>query len=167
MEEHDYPGIRFMLEASLDKIRQAIKIDISTGNVITPGAMEYSYNLMFEERIISLWTYNLETMLAEKLETIMARGTANTRMRDFYDVHVISRQESYDPSTLKRAFLATSSKRNTMDQISNFRKILETVEFDDAMKRQWENFRQESFFVGDLTWVEVMESVKLLAKSVL
>ena len=89
MEEHDYPGIRFMLVASLDTMLQAIKIDISTGDVITPGAVEYSYNLMFEERAISLWTYNLETLLAEKLETIMARGIANTRMRDFYDIHVI------------------------------------------------------------------------------
>lgn len=83
MEEHDYPGIRFMLETSLENLRQAIKIDISTGDIITPGAVEYSYKLMFEDRAISLWTYNLETLLAEKLETIMARGPVNTRMRDF------------------------------------------------------------------------------------
>ena len=70
MEEHDYPGIRFMLETSLDNLRQAIKIDISTGDIITPGAVEYSYKLMFEDRSISLWTYNLETLLAEKLETM-------------------------------------------------------------------------------------------------
>lgn len=70
MEEHDYPGIRFMLEATLDKMRQAVKIDISTGDIITPGAVEYSYNLMFEDRSISLWTYNLETLLAEKLEPL-------------------------------------------------------------------------------------------------
>ena len=92
MEDHDYPGIRFMLEATLDKLRQAIKIDISTGDVITPKAVEYSYKLMFDERSISIWTYNLETLLGEKLETIMARETANTRMRDFYDVYVLSEQ---------------------------------------------------------------------------
>ena len=104
MEEHDYPGIRFMLEATLDKLQQAIKIDISTGDVITPGAVEYAYPLMFEERSISLWTYNLETLLAEKLETILARGTANTRMRDFYDIHVISGQKNYNPAVLNEAF---------------------------------------------------------------
>ena len=104
MEEHDYPGIRVMLEATLDKMRQAVKIDISTGDIITPGAVEYSYNLMFEERAISIWTYNLETLLAEKLETIMARGTANTRMRDFYDIYTISRQEAFNKEVLKRAF---------------------------------------------------------------
>ena len=167
MEEHDYPGIRFMLEATLDNLRQTIKIDISTGDIITPGAVEFSYNLMLEDRAISLWTYNLETLLAEKLETIMARGTANTRMRDFYDIHIISQQEPYDLVILKRAFLATSSKRNTTDQIPDFRIILATVESDGVMRRQWENFRKESFFIGELTWDEVMESVKLLAESVL
>ena len=167
MEEHDYPGIRFMLEATLDNLRQAIKIDISTGDIITPGAVEYSYNLMFEDRAISLWTYNLETLLAEKLETIMARGTTNTRMRDFYDIHVIGRQEPFDSMILKRAVLATSNKRNTMDQIPDFGTILANVESDNVMRRQWENFQKESFFIGELTWDEVMQSVKLLAESVL
>lgn len=167
MEEHDYPGIRFTLEATLDNLRQVIKIDISTGDIITPGAIEYSYNLMFEERAISLWTYNLETLLAEKLETIMARGTANTRMRDFYDIHIISHQETFDTTILKKAFLATSSKRNTSDQILDFRKILMTVESEEVMRRQWDNYQKESFFIGNLTWDEVMESVKLLAESVL
>jgi len=167
MEEHDYPGIRFMLEASLDRMRQAIKIDISTGDIITPGAVEYSYNLMFEERAISLWTYNLETLLAEKLETIMARGTANTRMRDFYDIHVISNQESFDRDVLKKAFLATSDTRNTTIQIPDFRDILSTVESDETMKKQWESFKEDSFFVGDLSWEEVMASVKALAETVI
>ncbi len=164
MEEHDYPGIRFMLETFLDKMRQAIKIDISTGDIITPGAVEYSYNLMFEERAISLWTYNLETLLAEKLETIMARGTANTRMRDFYDIHLISNQESFDRDVLKKAFLATSDKRNTTIQIPDFRNILSAVEADETMKKQWESFKEDSFFVGELSWEEVMASVKALAE---
>ena len=135
MEEHDYPGIRVMLEATLDNLRQAIRIDISTGDIITPGAVEYSYNLMFEERAIALWTYNLETLLAEKLETIMSRGTSNTRMRDFYDIYIISRQEQIESAILKSAFLATSSKRNTADQISDFRNILSTVYLDEVMRQ--------------------------------
>ena len=167
MEGHDYPGIRFMLEATLDRMRQAIKIDISTGDIITPRAIEYSYNLMFEERAISLWTYNLETLLAEKLETIMARGTANTRMRDFYDIYVITRQESIDRTVLKRAFLATSDKRKTTNQISDFRSILSAVESDETMKVQWENFKKDSFFVGELSWEEIMASVKVLAEDVI
>ena len=163
MEEHDYPGIRVMLEATLDKLRQAVKIDISTGDIITPRAVEYSYRLMFEDRSISMWTYNLETLLAEKLETIMARGTANTRMRDFYDIYTISRQEVFNKEVLKRAFLATSTKRNTTRQIPDIKNIIAEVASDDTMASQWENFRKESFFVGELSWNDVIESVKVLS----
>lgn len=166
MEEHDYPGIRVMLEATLDKMRQAVKIDISTGDIITPGAVEYSYTLMFEDRSISMWTYNLETLLAEKLETIMARGTVNTRMRDFYDIYTISRQEIFNKEVLKRAFLATSAKRNTARQIPDLKNIIAAVASDDTMALQWENFQKESFFVGELSWNDVIESVKVLSLSV-
>ncbi len=166
MEEHDYPGIRVMLEATLDKMRQAVKIDISTGDIITPGAVEYSYSLMFEDRSISMWTYNIETLLAEKLETIMARGTANTRMRDFYDIYTISEQEVFNKEVLKRAFLATSTKRNTIRQISDLQNIIAKVASDDTMAAQWENFREASFFVGELSWNDVIESVHVLASAV-
>ena len=167
MEEHDYPGIRFMLEASLDNLRQAIKIDISTGDIITPSAVEFSYHLMFEDRSISLLTYNLETLLAEKMETIMSRGLANTRMRDFYDIHVISCQRFFDQEVLKNAFYATSEKRETVGQISDFIDILSSIESDEVMKSQWENFKNDSFFVGELSWPEVMESVKDLAEIII
>jgi len=167
MDEHDYPGIRFMLEAKLDNMLQVIKIDISTGDVITPEAVKYSYQLMFEERAISLWAYNMETLLAEKLETIMARGTANTRMRDFYDIHVISRQKTIDTEILKTAFIATSIKRNTTDLISDFQGILFQVLTDDTMRAQWDSFRRSSFFVGKLSWDEVMMSVKELVENIM
>ena len=155
------------MKATMDNMRQVFKIDITTGDVITPRAVEYSYNLMFEDRAISIWTYNLETLLAEKLETIMARSTANTRMRDFYDIHVIGQQETFDAEILKKAFNATSEKRNTARQIPDFRNILLIVESDDAMRKQWERFRESSFFVGDLTWDEIMGSVKDLSEIIL
>lgn len=167
MEEHDYPGIRFMLNATLDRMRQALKIDISTGDVITPKAVEFSYSLMFEDRVISIWTYNLETLLAEKLETIMARGTANTRMRDFYDIHVISQQEIIDRQILKSAFLATSEKRNTIKQLPDFRDILRSVEHSSEMMKMWDGFQKESFFVSSLLWKDVVESVRKLVEYVL
>lgn len=166
IEEHDYPGIRVMLEASLDTMRQTIKVDISTGDIITPDVVEYSYNLMFEERAISLWTYNLETLLAEKLETIMTRGTANTRMRDFYDIHILYYQAAFDMTVLKKAFLATSEKRHTSSQIPDFMNVLHTIESDDHMKTQWERFKENSFYVGEISWAEVMKSVKALTESV-
>lgn len=167
MEEHDYSGIRFMLEATMDNLRQAIKIDISTGDVITPRAVEYSYHLMFEDRSISLLTYNLETLLAEKMETIMSRGTANTRMRDFYDIYVISHQKSFDQGVLRDAFYATSEKRETVVQIPDFMDTISSIESDEVMRSQWENFKNDSFFVGELSWAEVMASVRSLAEIII
>ena len=165
MEGHDYPGIRFMLEASLDKMKQVIKVDISTGDIITPGAVEYSYKLMFEDRSISIWTYNLETLLGEKLETIMARETANTRMRDFYDIHILMNQKTVDYKLLKSAFLATSEKRATTALVSRFDEILEEVRMDKTMESLWKKYRKENFFVGDLTWEDVNQSVKKLKEA--
>lgn len=166
MEEHDYPGTRFTLEASLENLRQAIKIDISTGDIITPGAVQFSYPLMFEDRSISLWTYNLETLLAEKLETIMSRSTANTRMRDFYDIHVISKQHNFQKETLKDAFTATSTKRKTFSQLAAFKDILQILKNDKNMQTLWENYRNNTFFVGELSWSDVMASVQKLAEVV-
>lgn len=167
MEEHDYPGIRFMLEASLDNLRQVIKIDISTGDVITPHPVPYSYRLMFEDRVIALWSYNLETLLGEKLETIMARETANTRMRDFYDIHVLMQQATIDYKMLHDAFMATSLKRNTTDMLPRFDAILDEIRSDAAMEAMWNKYRRDNFFVGELTWAEVNESVKRLKAAAL
>ena len=164
MEEHDYPGLRFVLEARLDQLQQSIKIDISTGDVITPAAVSHSYPLMFEDRSIAILTYNLETLLAEKMETIMARGTANTRMRDFYDIHVLLNRQKIDNDILKEAFLATSRKRNTDSQIPEMAEIIQQVETDTEMQKRWTNYRKDSLYVGELLWETVMKSVKDLSE---
>ena len=161
MEEHDYPGLRYLLEMTLDRLQERIKIDISTGDVITPGAVEYSFKLMFEDRRISLWTYNLETVFGEKLETMMARGTANTRMRDFYDVYVLYRQEkeNLNKETLIKAFNATSEKRNTTALIADLPRILQEVLDDETMRRNWDSYKRNNYYVEDLPWDKAMESV--------
>ena len=166
MEGHDYPGIRFMLETKLDNMRQIIKIDISTGDIITPKAVEYSYKLMFEDRSISIWTYNLETLIGEKLETIMARGITNTRMRDFYDIHVLLHEKKLDYSVLKDAFMATSRKRGSEHLLPDFDEILDSVHLDSNMKEMWEKFRSDNFFVGDISWDDVNQSVLKLKNNV-
>ncbi len=168
MEEHDYPGIRYILDVTLDKLQEIIKIDVSTGDIITPGAIEYSFKLMFEDRRISLWTYNLETVLGEKLETMMARGTANTRMRDFYDVFVLYRQEKscLSATTLSSAFVATSEKRNTTALILDLMKILQEVHESPEMLKSWEGYKRNNYYVEDLSWDKAMEAVIELARSI-
>jgi len=89
MDEADYPGVRISMNCFYDNIRIPMKLDISTGDVITPKEIAFKYQLMFEKREIALLAYNIETVLAEKIETIIARNITNTRMRDFYDIHVL------------------------------------------------------------------------------
>ena len=89
MDEAEYPGVRVSMETMFDGVRTPFKIDISTGDAITPREVRYRFHLMFEERAIEILAYSLETVLAEKLETVISRATTNTRMRDFYDLHIL------------------------------------------------------------------------------
>lgn len=158
MEVFDYPGIRMMIEANLERMRQSFKIDISIDDAITPDAVEYEYKLMFEDRTISVLTYNLETLLAEKMQTILVRGIANTRMRDFYDVYVILnvKEEQVDLSTLKAAFDATCKRRETLFEKEEMEIILANIETDLGLAEMWGKFEAAYHFVGELDWEEVV-----------
>ena len=111
----EYPGIRFTMNAVMGKLVTPMKIDISTGDVITSRAIEYNYKLLLDDRSISLWSYNLETILAEKLQTVLARGLLNTRMRDFYDIKTVLSiyEQDIDADVMKKAFEANCKKRST------------------------------------------------------
>ena len=159
MDDFDYPGVRIMLEATLEKMRQSLKLDISTDDVITPSAVGYEYKLMFEDRTIHLLTYNVETLLAEKIQTILARGIANTRMRDFYDIYEITKREKIDIHTLQAAFLATCKKRETLFSENEMNNILTKISEDDSMPQMWDRFRRKNYFVGELQWEEVSGKV--------
>lgn len=115
MDEMDYPGIRVTLNAFLGNMPVPMKIDISTGDVITPREIHHQYKLLLEDRSILLWSYNLETLLSEKLQTVLARGLLNTRMRDFYDLYELFRLycDKIDIATFKTAFTVTCAKRDT------------------------------------------------------
>ena len=161
MTDFEYPGIRMMLEATLDRMRQAIKLDISTDDVITPAAVDYEYKLMFEERTISLLTYNKETLLAEKIQTILARGIANTRLRDFYDVHSVMNMynETVSKEILVEAFQATCKKRETVFTKTEVADTLALIEKNEGMALMWEQFRKKNYFVGELEWESVLQDV--------
>ncbi|MDE6737863.1 MAG: nucleotidyl transferase AbiEii/AbiGii toxin family protein [Lachnospiraceae bacterium] len=161
MTDFEYPGVRMMLEAVLERMRQVIKIDISTDDVITPSAVEYEYKLMFEDRKIPLLAYNVETLLAEKIQTILVRGIANTRLRDFYDIYEIMKicAVKVDSGILVQAFRATCKKRETMFSKEEMSEILTMIEKDARMAGMWEQFRKRNYYVGDLEWKEVLNGV--------
>lgn len=166
MEEHEYPGLRFMLDGFLDHMRQPIKIDISAGDIVTPRAIEYQYTLMFEDRTISVLAYNIETVLAEKMETILSRAEANTRMRDFYDIYVLLKEKrgSIHENVLREAFSETCRRRNSSNIIAATESILESVGISTTMRKQWNNYCTSSFYVGNLRWQEAVNSVYDLAQ---
>lgn len=164
MEGHEYEGLRFMIECSMDRLKQTIKIDISTGDEITPGAIEYKLPLIIEDRTIELWAYNLETLLAEKLETIMVRAEANTRMRDFYDIHVLLEQDAVTiyRDTMKAAFYATCNKRGSIELIGTIDDVINKITDDETMRQLWNNYRKTNYYVGALEWEEVIGSARKL-----
>lgn len=164
MEGHEYEGIRFMIECMIDKLKQTIKVDISTGDEITPRAVAYKLPLIIEDRSINLWAYNLETLLAEKLETVMVRAEANTRMRDFYDIHVLLEQDAVtiDRGTMKSAFYATCKRRESTEQIVTIDDVINKIADDEVMKQQWKNYQKTNYYVGALEWEDVIESTRKL-----
>ena len=164
MEGHEYEGIRFMIECTMDKLKQTIKVDISTGDEITPRAVAYKLPLIIEDRSINLWAYNLETLLAEKLETIMVRAEANTRMRDFYDIHVLLEQDvvTIGRDTMKSAFYATCKRRESTERIVTIDDVINKIADDEVMKQQWKNYRKNNYYVGTLEWDDVIGSTRTL-----
>lgn len=168
MEGHEYEGVRFMIECSLDRLKQIIKIDISTGDEITPREISYKLPLVLEDRMLDLWAYNIETLLSEKLETIMVRAEANTRMRDFYDIHILlEHKENINYKTLKNAFDATCKYRCSEDKIQNLRAVIDAVYDSKTMAMQWENYRKDNDYVDELKWYNVVDSVRKLIEMVI
>lgn len=156
MDEFEYPGIRIQLIGFLGKIKQPFKIDISTDDEITPRAIEYDYQLMFEDRTISLCSYNVETLLAEKLQTVLARNVANTRMRDFFDIYSISKQVSYSEDTLRKAFLATCKKRGTEFDSDRIKTLIEQIRKSGDLSVEWGYFVKKNYYANTEEWNDIV-----------
>ena len=168
MDEMEYPGIRFTMNAVLGKLITPMKIDISTGDAITPRAVEFSYKLLLEDRSISLWTYNLETILVEKLQTVLARGVLNTRMRDFYDIKTLLDiyEQKIDEDVLKAAFDATCRKRGTENLKTDAPRIIASIESDGQLYTLWETYQKKYPYAAEISFADIMESTKTLSEKI-
>lgn len=168
MEESEYPGVRVIMETEFDKVITPLKIDISTGDVITPKEVRYSFKLMLDDRTIDVWAYNLETVLAEKLETIIRRGLANTRMRDFYDIYILQQiyGDSISSAVLFDALNATSGKRESLEFLEDAADILNEVEENPIMEKLWLSYQKSFSYAADISWHIIMESVRALYRLV-
>lgn len=164
MDEMEYPGIRFTMNAIMGKLITPMKIDISTGDVITPRAIEYPYKLLLDDRSIRLWSYNLETILAEKLQTVLARSLLNTRMRDFYDIRTLLSiyEQEIDENVLKDAFKATCKKRKTENLKAEGSQIITAIEGDVQLHNLWKSYQKKYPYAADISYEDIMESTKSL-----
>ena len=164
MDEADYPGVRVSMETEFDGVRTPLKIDISTGDVITPKEIQYNFKLMLEDRSINIWAYNLETVMAEKLETVISRNITNTRMRDYYDIHILLKlyESSLDTKILGEALQATAKKRETEYHLKEAQEIFTEIQNDYNMEKLWKGYQKKFSYAQDISWEMVMESVRVL-----
>ena len=167
-EDDEYGGYRVSLLGNYHPMAVPLKIDITTGDKITPREMVYKFNLMFEERSINVLAYTVETILAEKLETIISRGDQNTRLRDFYDVYILNtlQKKNIDSQILKEAFSATVKKRGTEHIVANYKEIIETVLTSSVMKDQWARYQREFDYAKDISFEDTCTAVQKLVDEV-
>lgn len=164
MDEMEYPGIRVTMNANVGRLITPLKIDISTGDVITPRAIEFNYDLLLEDRSISLWSYNLETILAEKLQTVLARGILNTRMRDFYDIRMLldTYKDKVNKAVLKDAFAATCKKRGTDHLQEQAEEIIKIIEAHEQLQVLWRAYEKKYSYAADIDYASVISGVRKL-----
>ncbi len=164
MDEMEYPGIRVTMNANVGRLITPLKIDISTGDVITPRAIEFNYDLLLEDCSISLWSYNLETILAEKLQTVLARGILNTRMRDFYDIRMLldTYKDKVNKAVLKDAFAATCKKRGTDHLQEQAEEIIKIIEANEQLQVLWRAYQKKYSYAAEIDYASVISGVRKL-----
>ena len=166
MEEADYPGVRVSMETKFDGVITPLKIDISTGDIITPREIKYNFNLMLENRTIEVWAHNLETVLAEKLETVISRNVTNTRMRDFYDIYILQKLygEQLSKDVLWDALVATAKKRETLEQIEteDIDEVFDEIQSSSVMENLWKAYQRNYSYSADIPWHTIMKSIRTL-----
>ena len=166
-EDDDYGGYRITFKANyMESMPVIMKIDITTGDKITYKEIKYSFNLMLEDRKIQIWSYNLETVIAEKFESIIKRGILGTRIRDYYDVYMLlnTQTKNINFNTLKDAIYSTAEYRNTINIIKDWSKIIEQLDNSDIMKKQWERYKKDNFYAKEIKYEELIESLKQVGK---
>lgn len=168
MDNMEYPGIRIHMDAKLENLIVPIKIDISTGDVITPREIKYEYPLLLEERSIQLWSYNLETILAEKIQTILSRSTLNTRMRDFYDVTALFNRykDSINYENLASAFNKTCIKRESLSLLDEANDILDSIESDSNLQNLWNSYCKKQKYANHIEFSTNLETIEYLIKQI-
>ena len=158
-----YGGYCVRLDAKYDTIITPLSIDILTGDIITPDAVKYEFTGIFDDRIrILLWGYNIETVMAEKIETILSRGVFTTRPRDFYDVYILGTTQEFDTRVLKDALRATAIHRGSIDRIADVEGIIKQLSASEDLKNMWSKYQKKFTYATDISYDSIIRVLMML-----
>lgn len=163
-EEELYSEFEVNLKAEFDGLKTNLMIDITTGDVITYEEIEFKYSTLFDNEIINIMTYNYETIIAEKFESIISRNIDNTRMKDYYDLYMFVhlKWDDINKDTLRKAIFNTSKARETLDYINNANKYIELISDDSRLKALWNSYQNNYEYVKDIKFVDVINAIKII-----
>ena len=163
-EEELYSGFEVNLKAEFDGLKTNLMIDITTGDVITYEEIEFKYSTLFDNEIINIMTYNYETIIAEKFESIISRNIDNTRMKDYYDLYMFVhlKWDDINKDTLRKAIFNTSKARETLDYINNANKYIELISDDSRLKALWNSYQNNYEYVKDIKFVDVIKIINAM-----
>ena len=168
-EEELYSGFEVNLKAEFDGLKTNLMIDITTGDVITYKEVEFKYNTLFDKETINIMTYNYETIIAEKFESIISRNIDNTRMKDYYDLYMFVNLKWNDinKETLRKAIINTSKNRETLSYIENANDYINLIEDDSELKLLWNNYQKNYEYAKDISFEDTIKSIKIISKIVI
>ena len=165
-EDDIYSNFRVHIDARYGKINSPMKIDITTGDEITPAAIQYDYPFLFEDKTVPVMAYTLETILAEKYETIIRRNIGTTRARDFYDLHMLYRERKSEirGDVLRLAVAHTAKKRGSDRELTDWAEIVQDIREEPALVLLWHNYAVENPYIGKLQFSEVVDTVEQIGR---
>lgn len=161
-EEELYSGFEVNLKTEFDGLKTNLMIDITTGDVITYKEVEFKYSTIFENETINIMTYNYETIIAEKFESIISRNIDNTRMKDYYDLYMFVNLKWNDinKDTLRKVIINTSKARETLDYIDNASKYIELISNDSRLKSLWNSYQNNYEYAKDIEFIDTINAIK-------
>ena len=160
-EGDEYTGYRVSVTANYAPMAVPLKLDITTGDVITPKEISFAYPMMLEDRTISVLAYNLETILAEKLESVISRSDQNTRPRDYYDIYILYRlwKNNVNMHNLQCALKATGGKRGSVNLLTEYKRIMEVVVNSEVMSKQWKKYQKDFAYASEVSFKDACNTV--------
>ena len=159
-----YSGYRASILCQLENIKQMVHLDIATGDIVTPHPIHYDYKSLFEDDHFPIIAYPIETIIAEKLQTIYSRNFLNSRSKDFYDIYILSKlkREEIDTLQLQLAIKRTFAFRGTTFDYNKNIELLKLFKNDETQNQQWQNYARKYSYTNGISFKEILDEIIML-----